>query len=77
MLADIPFLLSKAILAKAVAPPALAPVDLRVSSVLASAKSVCSACISAPAVETLRESNGLLAIELKSETIADKSVTPS
>ena len=77
MLAEIPFLLSNAILANAVAPPALAPVALKVSKVLANARSVCSACISEAAVETLNELKGLLAIELRSETIADKSVTPS
>ena len=48
-----------------------------VSKVLAKAKSVCSACISAAPVATPKELKGLLAIELKSETIEDKSVTPS
>ena len=47
------------------------------SKVLAKAKSVCSACISAAPVATPKELKGLLAIELKSETIEDKSVTPA
>ena len=47
MLAETPFLDFKAAFAKAVAPPALEPVALIVSSVLASDISACSTCISA------------------------------
>ena len=67
MLAAIPFLLCKAACANAVAPPALAPVDLNVSSVLAKAISVCSICISAACVATPKLAKGLDIPPLKSE----------
>ena len=59
------------------APPALAPEALRVSKVLAKAISASSTCISAAAVDTARLENGFEAILLKSDTMLDKSVTPS
>jgi hypothetical protein len=66
MLAETPFLDLKAACAKAVAPPALAPVDLRVSKVVAKAMSASSICISAAPVATDKLANGLLIKPLKS-----------
>ena len=66
MLAATPFLLCNAACAKAVAPPALPPVALKVSKVFANAISASSACIAAPAVETLKLAYGLLSLPVKS-----------
>ena len=52
ILAATPFLLANAAWAKAVAPPALAPLACNVSNVLANAISASSACIFAPWVAT-------------------------
>ena len=65
MFAATPFLDCKAACAKAVAPPALAPVAISVSNVLAKAISVCSICISVAFVATVSLSKGLLNILLR------------
>ena len=66
MLAETPFLDCKAACAKAVAPPALDPVALIVSKVLAKDISASSICISAAPVATDKLAKGLLIMPLKS-----------